>query len=206
MTDYGATRDSALLRCPYFFLQPPIGQSYNGAYLEFSRRSYSLIFRVTRKLAKKIKIAPPSALPPEDNPLLDWTANLFMASRWQCIMLTNSRSLYSVLMAGGGITNDRVFAKEALKCLHDYMEFDGIVDLFDSHIRPHVEEVQICKAGDRSVLGSMIDLIFHARIDLLESGLPGPLACIRLNSMPMASIEFAFPREQLLYLVKQIGK
>lgn len=30
-----------------------------------------MIFRITQKLAKKIKVVPVAALPPHDNPLLD---------------------------------------------------------------------------------------------------------------------------------------
>jgi hypothetical protein len=33
-----------------------------------------LIFRVTQKLATKLKIAPTTALPRADDPLTDWTA------------------------------------------------------------------------------------------------------------------------------------
>ena len=40
-----------------------------------------LIFRVTQKLATKLKIAPTTALPRADDPLTDWTANLFVADR-----------------------------------------------------------------------------------------------------------------------------
>ena len=40
-----------------------------------------LIFRVTQKLATKLKIAPTAALPRADAPLTDWTANHFVADR-----------------------------------------------------------------------------------------------------------------------------
>jgi hypothetical protein len=81
-------------------------------------------------LATKIKALPASALPPHENPFLDWTANLFMVSRWQCIILTNSKCLYSVVMPRKGITSEKAFLDQGLSVLRDYVAFNGTVSLF----------------------------------------------------------------------------
>jgi len=162
-----------------------------------------VIFRVTQKLAKKIKVAPLAALPPSKSPFLDWTANLFMVSRWQCIMLTNSCSLYSVVLAGKGITNEKSFADKSLKCLHEYMLLDSTLNLFVAHIAPHMGSATFCKASDRRVLGSINELIFQVRCYLLETELPLPLVNMRLNETPMSMIEQHNPKLAFLALDAQ---
>ena len=159
-----------------------------------------MIFRVTQKLAKKIKAAPVAGLPPPENAFLDWTANSFMVSRWQFILLTHSRSLYSVVMAGKGIVSEETFVGRSLKGLSDSMALDGIGFLFDDYISPNTDPVTFCVTGDRRVLGSMNDMIFHARMHLLESGLPLALVNMRLNKMPMSMLELHFPKLALLSL------
>ena len=111
---------------------------------------------------------PAISLPLHDNPFLDWTAHLFMASRWQCIMLTNSHCLYLVVMAGKGVSSEKSFVKQGLKTLRNYTVLDSTAYLFDTHVAPHVDSITFCRAGDRRVLGSMNDLIYHARVYLLE--------------------------------------
>jgi hypothetical protein len=56
----------------------------------------AMIFRLTHKLAKKIRIAPLQNLPPDRNPFIDWTAHLFTAERVQYLIVTNTTSLYSL--------------------------------------------------------------------------------------------------------------
>ena len=68
-----------------------------------------MIIRITQKLGRKIKVVPIAALPPHDNPILDWTVNLFMVSRWQCIILANSASFYSVVFPGKSVPNEQAF-------------------------------------------------------------------------------------------------
>jgi len=163
-----------------------------------------LIFRITQKLAKKIKIVPVTALPPHGSPFLDWTANLIMVSRWQCILLTNSRCLYSVVLPGKGVSNEKAFVEASVKALYQYMALDGCENIFNAHIASDVRTATFCKASDRRVLGSMNDFAFHTRVYLLEMGLPVPLVNVRLNDMPMSMLERTYPKKALLALAGQL--
>ncbi len=116
-------------------------------------------------------------------------------------MLTNSRSLYTVIMPGKGITSEGFFAKATLKYLYEYMVLDNTAYLFDAHFAPHIDTVTFCKAGDRRVLGSMNDLIYHAKVYILDGQLSATIANKRLNEMPMSMIEMGRPRESLLALL-----
>lgn len=75
-----------------------------------------MILRLTLKLAKKIGIVPLPAIPYDENrnPILDWNANLFTVQRAQYIILTNTASLYSLIMYGKGILYERKFIQKLL--------------------------------------------------------------------------------------------
>lgn len=162
-----------------------------------------MIFRITQKLAKKIKVVPVAALPPHDNPLLDWTANLFMVSRWQCIILTNSASLYSVIVPGKGVPNERAFIEQGMKALRDTMALDGIMDMFDTRIASALDSVRFCKTGDRRVLGSMNELIFQAKVDFLHMGRPLQLVNHGLNRTLLSLLKGQYPIEAFVALASQ---
>ncbi len=162
-----------------------------------------MIFRITQKLARKIKAAPVTALPPHDNPLLDWTANLFMVSRWQCIILTNSASLYSVVFPGKGIPNKRAFVEQGMKALRDNMALDGVVGIFDTKIATAMDSVSFSKTNDRRVRGSMNELVFQAKMDFLHMGSPLQMVNHGLNRSLLSPLKGRYPIEALISLARQ---
>lgn len=162
-----------------------------------------MIFRITQRLARKIKDTPAAAVPPYENPFLDWTANLFMVSRWQCILLTNSKSLYSVVLPGKGVPNEKALVEGGMKALRENMMLDGIVTIFDTEIAPFLQSISFCKAGDRSVLASMNQLVYQARCDLMEIGHPLPLVNHRLNRTIMLGLKHHYPVEEFAALAKR---
>jgi len=89
-----------------------------------------MIFRLTQKLAKKIGIRPSRCLQLEMNPFADWCVHLFTAQRVQYVIMTNTPSLYSMVMYGRGITNDNQFVKRALSYMSEFMTDDGNEFLF----------------------------------------------------------------------------
>src|SRR5512133_791999 len=122
-----------------------------------------LIFRVTQKLATKLKIAPAITLPRADDPLTDWTANLFVANRSQYLIVTNSATLYSVIFAGRGIAKPEHFIERAYAAIMAQMVQDGCGALFKERIIPAGNEVVFSKTGDRKVMGSINDLVRCAK-------------------------------------------
>lgn len=162
-----------------------------------------MIFRLTQKLAKKIKITPAAALSPHDDPFLDWTVNLFMVSRWQCLILTNSASLYSVVFPGKGIPSQKAFVEQGLKVLRENLARDGFLNFFKTRIAPAAHSVSFCKAGDRSVLASMNQLVYLAKSDLIEIGHPLPIVNQQLNRTPMSKLKYRYPVEGFAALADQ---
>jgi len=162
-----------------------------------------MIFRLTHKLAGKVKVDTVPALSPCDNPFLDWTANLFMVSRWQCIILTNSVSLYSVVLRGKGIPTGQAFVKQGMDALRQRLALDGLGNVFETEVAPYLGTARFCKAGDRSVLASMNQLVFYAKSVLLDRGDPLPLVNLRINRIPMSKLEYHYSVEEFAALAGQ---
>jgi hypothetical protein len=164
-----------------------------------------MIFRLTQKLGKKIGVEPTTCLPLASNPFTDWTASLFIVQRVQYIITTNTKSLYSIVMFGRGITDDNLFLKRALNSLHQLMEDDGNEFLYQRLIAPHTARISFSKTGDKRVLGSITELVFQAKYHL-EAGEVSPFeASRRLNDTLMSYIDHRRPRDafQSMHLVEE---
>lgn len=154
-----------------------------------------MIFRLTQKLAKKIGVAPARCLPLHKNPYADWTAHLFRADRVQYIFLTNTASLYSIILRGRGISDPKWFLTQGLSRMRQYMREQGDGDLFHRFIEPETQEVSFSKTGDRRVTGSMNDLIHMAKFHLIEGKDNLSNTCVAVNKTPMSSLGYANPGE-----------
>jgi hypothetical protein len=154
-----------------------------------------MIFRLSRKLAQKIKVAPKTVLPPDPNPFADWSAHMFTAARAQYIIITNTPSLYSVVMYGKGICDDSDFIEAALTHLHDFMPSDGNEFIFRKFVAPASGEVRFSKALNRSVTGSVNDLVYHATMWIAERELSPFETAFKLNEIPFVALEYRNPRE-----------
>src|SRR3954468_18689464 len=89
-----------------------------------------LIFRLSHKLNAKIKAGPLPALPLSENPFADWSAHLFVAARTQYILLSNTKTLYSTVLYGKGVTDDNRFIERAMGGLRESLEDDGHASLY----------------------------------------------------------------------------
>src|SRR5437870_1100574 len=95
-----------------------------------------MIFRLSEKLKTKIKAETLSALPLDENPLADWSAGLFLVGRTQYILLTSTKSLYSTVMAGKGVTDESIFIERALSTIRGFMEGDDLGAAYERFIAP----------------------------------------------------------------------
>jgi hypothetical protein len=170
-----------------------------------------MIFRLSQKLNTKIKAGALSAAPLHESPFADWSANLFVADRTQYIMLTNTASLYSTVMYARGITNDSRFIDRALSSIREFMEGDGQAFAYRRLIVPASGSVRFAKALNRSVTGSMNDLIVHATVWLTEGDLSPHDAGFKLNDIPFSALArsgsdtYRKPREEMKSLISGRG-
>lgn len=72
-----------------------------------------MIFRLSQKVNTKVKAGALKALALHENPLLDWSAHSFLLNRRQFILISNTKSMLSVVLPGKGITNQTLFTERA---------------------------------------------------------------------------------------------
>jgi hypothetical protein len=147
-----------------------------------------MIFRLSQELNAKIQAGALQALPLHESPLADWSAHLFVAGRVQYLLVSNTKALYSTVMYGKGVTTDSHFIERALGGIREFMEADGQAFAYGRFIVPASASVQFAKALDRSVTGSMNDLIKHATYWLAEGDLSPFDVGFRLNEIPMSAL------------------
>lgn len=169
-----------------------------------------MIFRISHKLSIKIKAGPLPLQPLSENPFADWSAHLFVADRKHYILLSNTKSLYTTVLNGKGVTDDRRFIERALGSLRESLEGDGQASVYRRFIAPSSRSVRFARALDRAVTGSMNELIVHATALLLEGELSPFDVGFRLNDVLLSAIaaggteKYGKPREAFMSMASGI--
>jgi len=155
-----------------------------------------MIFRLTRKLAVKLDTVDSlDNFKLDKNPFVDWTANLFTVQRVQYIIITNTSSLYSILMYGRGLNNHNDFVKGAMSTMHNFMRADDSEFIYRRFIEPGINQVMFSKALNRAVMGSMNELVADAKFHLKYGKISLRDTSFKLNKIPMSLIKYTYPRE-----------
>jgi hypothetical protein len=168
-----------------------------------------MIFRLSQTLAKKLKEGTLPSVSLDDNPYTDWSAHLFTADRTQYIIVTNTKSLYSVVMYGKGITDNSEFIDQTLSNLREFMEADGLAFVYQRFVAPSSSSVRFAKALNRSVTGSMNELIKFAKLwqadgDLSPHEVGFKLNDILLSALALSKTDFYWkPREAFKSLMSR---
>ncbi len=160
-----------------------------------------MIVRVTGKLAKQLKIAPMDTLPLGANPAADWTCRAFELYEDVSVMLiTNTASLYSFFAPANGLETKEQFANGLLRYLERQMLTDNFGDVFRQHLEAEIYEMLLTKGLNRSVTGSMTDMINLAKYMLTENNCSLEEATLQLNRTPFRAIDYNYPRDQFAEL------
>ncbi len=154
-----------------------------------------MIIRLSSKLAGRIKARVTTTLRADPKPLADWSAHVFTADRTPYILITNTASLYSVVTLACGVTNDASLITRAVSCLGEQMADDNLQAPFLSVVKPSSAAVNFSKALNRSITGSMNDLVFHAKVWLIEANLSPCDTATKLNNIPFSALKYLKPRE-----------
>ena len=81
------------------------------------------------------------------------------------------------------------------------MTIDGNKIIFEKYIEPQDKEIYFSKIIDRRVTGSMNDLIFQAKISLIEERRSPLDVSFLLNESPMSYLNYSRPKDELQKLV-----
>lgn len=158
-----------------------------------------MIIRCTQKLLKELRLKPnePAVL----SQIGSWHANLLTVDGQKCVLFTHDMSLFSVLVVGlkpdDFVHMDEIFGEALFRTLR-------LCDFGQSEIARMLDWSRhnvYAKSNNRSVLGSMNDLVFHIehRIEV-----DGGLAAtdlddlrIAINGIPFKAIGYGYPRRRL---------
>ncbi len=170
-----------------------------------------MILRLSQKLNSKIKAGPLHQAPLDENPYADWSCHLFTADRTQYIILTNTQSLYSCVLYGRGITNDSAFIERALSTIREFMEDDGQSFVYQRFVAPSSGTIQFAKALNRTVTGSITELVKCGKVWLEMEELSLHELGFRLNDVLMSAIgsgkahSYGKPNEAFKDLAKSVA-
>lgn len=154
-----------------------------------------MILRLSQELNTEIKASGLSEMPLDENPHADWSCHLFTAKRTQYVIVTNTKLLYFTILYGKGITDDSRFIDRALSSLREFTESDGQELACQKCIAPLSATANFAKALNRSVTGSMNDMIYHAPMWLIEKERSPCDVGFQLNKIPMSALEYQNPKK-----------
>jgi hypothetical protein len=168
-----------------------------------------MILRFSQKLGSRLKTGTLKPLPMDDAPVADWTSHLFFSGRTPYILVTNTAALYSTVLYAKGVTDDSAFISRALAALREFMEADGLASAYDRFIMPRTGAIRFASSLNRSVTGSINELISYAKVLLADDeGSPFDLG-FRLNDLLLSAIatpnrpHYGKPREAFRALVAE---
>jgi hypothetical protein len=169
-----------------------------------------MIFRLSQKLNAKLNTGPLPECRLDENPFADWSAHAFAFARKKYILVSNTRSLYSIVLDAKGINHEGIFVDRALRTLESFAADVGQMDMFVRFIAPNGHSVRYAKALNRSVTGSMNELIYYATA-CFENGDVSPYdVAFELNEMLLSAISpskadaYGTPREAMVKLAQSM--
>jgi hypothetical protein len=141
---------------------------------------------------------------------VDWSAGLLLVGRTQYILLTNTKSLYSTVLPGKGITDESDFIERALSSIREFLAAEGYEGVYQRFIAPATGTVRFAKALNRSVTGSMNDMTKHAAYWLAAGDVSSLDIGTRFKDIPMSALKHdgsthGFPRDVFAAMVEGAG-
>lgn len=119
-------------------------------------------------LARRLGIGLPDHMPEVRDRLADWCVHEFRAGRRGYLLLCHTGSMYPVVASLRGATDGTRLKQRMVEALRDTLTGPVLGPLVSNDIEPRLGEVQFAPIPDRSVTGTMNDLIFAAKVGLNE--------------------------------------
>ena len=133
-----------------------------------------MIIRLSQKLCTKVKAGKLVELLLAENPILDWSTQSFTVGRSQFILVSNTMSLYSCVIPSKGVTSTKQLVSQLSHALQHQLNKDGFVVAINQLAEVDFEAIQFAKSLNRSVIGSMNELILTATSVLSTSDITLP--------------------------------
>lgn len=105
-----------------------------------------------------------------------------------------------MVMYGRGTTNDSVFLQRAISFIGEVPRDDCLESIFERLVVPSTGRVHFSKALNRSVIGSMNDLVNIAKSLLIVDQLSLYDTSFHLDKVPMSLLKYEHPRDAFMKL------
>ncbi len=147
----------------------------------------------TLKLSKRLPYSTVETTLPSTNKLGDWSANSFNVGRYPCILITNERTLLSVVLP---LKQSSTFWPRFVLSLQALLKAIGVPDkLVDEELREYAQ-VQLTRKTNRHTLGSMNDLVYNVQARFQIDGNPSlEDIALDLSRIPCGPLKYALPKE-----------
>jgi hypothetical protein len=155
----------------------------DGAAIPLAQK-HPMIVRPTQKLAAKIKAGPLLDLDLPKDPLQDWSGTIFKVGRESYLLICHTESLYGCVLRASGLNTVMKFEVALEEVIWGVIGSQN--SSFARAIRGY-SEWQYAKSLNRSVIGSMVDLVFAAQF-MIEEGVPLAETSERLNGTPLKAL------------------
>ena len=166
------------------------------------------LLRCTKKLMTEMGLREKDLAQEEEDTtgLGDWYANLFKYSRYKCLIFTNEMTLFSFVIFRVGKREITKLSGEFHYHMHLALKHEGIPDNIILAILKDYHHMGYGKTANRSVLGSMNDMISHYKfvVDGLDNLDSDSLQSLNheLNRIPLKANKYKYPIEKLQDVLK----
>jgi hypothetical protein len=165
------------------------------------------IIHCTKKLLKELDVplVEPDKIPSNPEGLGNWYANLLRIDRRKCVIFTNEKTLYTILIPKVLKINLRNIEEEFLIHLSYNLENEGFRLEVINKVLLEYQQIGFARTVSKSVLGSMNDFVYHYKFQTMREGGADNIRILPLNQMinriPMRALKYEYPIETLKKLI-----
>jgi hypothetical protein len=154
-----------------------------------------MVFHFTHAMRKKFDCDEVTEFEVPTRPHLSWYLNTFTVNRVQYILATNAASLFSIVFFKRGVRDYGDLRSTFFMLLEDQLTGLDLKLIYERIIAPATGRVVVAKTFNRSVLGSMNDMVHAIKsLKAREELSPWELSNT-LNSIHFSAIRYRTPHQ-----------
>jgi hypothetical protein len=166
-----------------------------------------IVFRGTQKLLKELRLRKEKLGDPGEGFMGSWFANVFRLERRNSVLITNDRTLYSVLLWGLRRPDFDDLGSQFVAGLAVNLRRDGFDTGLIASVSMACHPIQWAATNNRSVLGSMNDLISCSKylVGLRRQATEREIANLNcdLNRTPMSALKHIVAMDEMRLALKE---
>jgi len=160
-----------------------------------------IVFRGTQKLLKEVRLRKEELGNPGEGFMGSWFVNVFRLQRRKSVLITNDRTLYSVLLWGLRRPDFDDLDSRFIAGLASNLKRDGFDTGLIASIGMTCHPIRWAATNNRSVLGSMNDMISCSKymVALQRQDIESELAYLNceLNRTPMSALKYIVAMDEM---------